>query len=119
MEEYINTLENTTLALYVEDNIDAVVEKFSSRNLNIECLVNEELAGKYVRGYYVVNLIQMLNLNIRCLVLGVEIKKAWKVYNRIGSLCKACGIEVYNHYGLDMSMLSATIAKKNIDYPKL
>lgn len=118
MEEKFSHLKDEKIALYgCKANAIAIIEKYPQ--LQIECLVDENLVGRFVADHVVVNLLQFLELGIEHLIIAAQTQSAEIVYNRIGAICKANNIKLYNMYGEDMYQLHADITRKQINYPKL
>lgn len=117
-EEKFSFLKGERIALYgCKANAIAILERCP--DYQIECLVDEKVAGKYVGNYAVVSLLQMLELGIEHLIIAAQTQSAEIVYNRIGAICKANNVKLYNMYGDDMYQLHADITRKMINYPML
>lgn len=116
--ENLGWIKEKKLALYVKDvDFGEILEEFSE--YQIECLVDNDNAGRYIRGYYVVTLAQMFDLGIEYLVMITHPKKTEIEYERISEKCRANHVKIYNAYGVDMFLLHANMVKKHIEYPKL
>ena len=85
----------------------------------IVCLVDDNNAGGYIDGHYVITLLQMLELDIKVVIIAAQTSSAEIVYKRIASVCKAGQINIYNMYGVDMYKIHADLTMKKILYPRL
>ena len=113
------SLAGEKIALYVHGvSAEEMISSFAE--LNIGCLVStDSLAGRYVRGYYVVSLSQLLTLDIMNIILAMPLKDAEEIFSQIYALCSANDITVYNVYGMDMSLLLKKKLCKHMEYPLL
>lgn len=85
----------------------------------IDCLVDDSKAGRYIEGHYVITLLQMLELDIKTVIIAAQISSAEIVYKRIAPFCKAGQITIYNMYGVNMYKVHADLTRKEILYPRL
>ncbi len=105
-------------ALYIEDgDYESMLGLFSE--CKAVCLVNDNLAGKMIDDYMVITIGQMLDMDIKRLILACAIHSAEEIYKKISGKCKSNGIQVYNIYGVDMAILHKELTQKYIDYPRL
>ncbi len=111
-------LKNEKIAIYGHGaNAAAILEKISG--YQIVCFVDDNAAGMYLCGKVVVSFLQMLELDIKYLILAAQTRSAEIIYKRIGALCRANRVNVYDMYGNDMFLLHADITKDMIKYPVL
>lgn len=111
-------LKNEKIAIYGNGaNAAAILENFP--NFHIVCLVDDNAAGTYLCGRGVVSFLQMLELDIKYLILAAQTRSAEIIYQRIGALCRANQIHVYDMYGNDMFQLHAEITRDIVNYPFL
>lgn len=117
-EDKFRFLKEERIALYgCRANAIAILEKHPE--YHIECLVDENCAGCYIENHAIVSLLQFLELGIEHLIIAAQTQSAEIVYNRIGAICKANHIKLYNMYGQDMYQLHAEMTRKIVDYPML
>ncbi len=118
-KEKYNTLEDGGLAFYVDgEEVWNLVDEIP-QDWKIGYFVNDGLAGRYIKGFYVATFAQMLDLGVKHLVLAVSAKKMEQYYREISVLCRANGIKLYDMYGNDMYRLHESVVKKQAEYPTL
>lgn len=111
-------LKGTRIALYGTGiNAREIIHRFT--DYDIVCLVDDRMAGKYIAGYYVAFLDEMIQLGIEYLIIAARTPSAEAVFYRIWEKCKTHHIKVYNLYGKDMMELHARILRKKLEYPRL
>ncbi len=111
-------LKDKKIALYGSGiNAKAIVDNFPE--YKFVCLVDDNAAGKYVAGKYVITFSQMLTLGVEYLIIAAQTSSAEVVFERIGEQCRACGIQVFNIYGKNMYALHESVLQKNVQYSEL
>ena len=116
LRKKVHQFDGKRIALYgTGDNAKYILEDIPE--LDIEVLIDDKKAGRYMYGKYVISLKQAKLLAVDVIIIAAEAVSAKAVSDRIADFCIDNNIGLFSMYGSDEIARKRYMLEQTINYP--